>query len=267
MRPVVGYQGGKRRLLPRLRPHFPVPGVTHYIEPFVGMGANYLDLRSRGYDGPAVLADSNQQVADFWRMVHDDRGPHLCAAAAALGEVPATTARYYSLLDERVGDRVELAARWLWLTNYAFGNAPAVYGAGGWSRTGTKLTSAEKWGKTFPWGKCVDRLGAVVDLLREAPVVVVDDAAVAVAFSTSASHVYADPPYAGQYTYAGTSGGGHVAAVKRAYGYVVLSESPKAAPQLAANWRAEDGSVVARTSGGVGANGRRSESLYVRASA
>lgn len=68
--PVVGYPGGKRRMLVHLRPYFDPLTIRIYVEPFVGMGAVYLDLRARGYFGPAILSDSNALVCEFWRAVH-----------------------------------------------------------------------------------------------------------------------------------------------------------------------------------------------------
>ncbi len=72
MMPAIGYPGGKRRLLKRLEKFFPVDNIDCYGEPFVGMGALYLHLRSLGYSGPSILADNSQEVMDFWRLAHDD---------------------------------------------------------------------------------------------------------------------------------------------------------------------------------------------------
>lgn len=259
--PVIGYQGGKRRLLPRLRPYFPVADITRYVEPFTGMGALYLDLRGRGYGGPAILADAHPQVAGFWRMLHADPDP-LIRAAERLGDTPATTERYYAIIAEPVDDPVERVARFLWLTNYAFGNSPNVY-RDGWSRTvGTKLVSAEKWGKTFPWGDCVKRLHVAANTVAGTSALVYDDAALALADTTDSDHVYADPPYSGQRRYTG-GGGDFVKLVATARGHLVLSEGPKVADHLP-GWICDIGTVVARSSGGVGAVGKRSEVIYVR---
>lgn len=262
-RPVVGYQGGKRRLLPRLKPLFPIASMTHYVEPFVGMGALYLDLRGRGYRRPAVLADSHPQVADFWRLLHEDPDA-LVDAMRRVGEQPATAERYYAMLGEKTCDRADLVGRFLWLTNYAFGNSPNVYDDG-WSRTvGTKLTSAAKWGKTFPWDACIDRAVVAAAAVYGTDVIVLSDAADAVARTTAASHTFADPPYEKTRRYTGTAGTGHIGTVSAARGFVALSESPGVAEQMH-GWEMSTGDVVARMTGrGVGASGKRAEALFTR---
>lgn len=266
LNPVVGYRGGKRRLLTRLRPYFPADGIERYFEPFVGMGANYLDLRGRGYRGPAVLADSHPQVAAFWTMLHVDPDP-LIVACERLGETEATTDRYYNILSERVNDPVELVARFLWLTNYAFGNSPNVY-IDGWSRNnGTKLTSAAKWGKTFPWELCVERLRNAARVLAGTSTVVLDDAASALTMTTDNDHIYADPPYQGTWEYADLGTGDYIDMVNHARGFVVISERPDIAHRLV-GWEREDGTMVARARmmSGKGAGKVRGEAIYVRSS-
>lgn len=259
--PVVGYQGGKRRLLPRLRPYFPVHEITRYVEPFAGMGALYLDLRASGYRGPAILADSHPQVAAFWRLLHINPDP-LIAACERLGTQPATADRYYAIIDEPVDDVFELVARFLWLTNYAFGNSPNVY-RDGWSRTvGTKLVSAEKWGKTFPWPPCIKRLRSAAQTVTGTPTLVYASAQELAALTVDTDHVYADPPYSGQRRYTGGSGD-YVDLIASMRGRVVMSEGPSVAERLP-GWVCDIGSVVARSSGGVGAVGKRSEVIYIR---
>lgn len=262
--PVVGYQGGKRRLLGRLRPLFPMD-MPRYIEPFVGMGALYLDLRARGYRGPAVLADSNPCVAAFWEHVHcPQHGPALVEAATALSAEERSAERFYAMVEESVED-IERVARFLWLTNYAFANVPKVYEGDHWSRQGgTKLTSAARWGKTFPWDDCVKRLRAVVATCVTAPAVVLPEARDALNVAGRTDCIYADPPYRGQRGYRGSRPLGYVEAVRGCEaGLIVLSESPEVEASLP-GWRADIGEVIARTSGGKGATGMRKEVVYIR---
>lgn len=47
VRPVLKWAGGKRQLLPVLRPFYP-PTFARYFEPFVGSGAVFLDLLNSG---------------------------------------------------------------------------------------------------------------------------------------------------------------------------------------------------------------------------
>jgi DNA adenine methylase len=68
-RPFLRWAGGKTRLLRHLRPHFPARFGCYY-EPFLGGGAVFFEMRSRGY-GPAVLADLNPELINCWIQVRD----------------------------------------------------------------------------------------------------------------------------------------------------------------------------------------------------
>jgi site-specific DNA-adenine methylase len=199
MNPIVGYHGGKRRLLKHIRPLLPSE-ILRYVEPFVGMGAVYLDLRARGYVGDAMLADNNRCVADLWRILHGCDGDQLVCEVAKL-DPTADAEVYYAALRQDEKDRVKRVARFLWITNYAYANVAPIYrGRGnGWVGSGCKLTSAAKWNKTFPWGKCVDRLVAVRRLLKGKRCVVLDDAQDVEI--EPGDVVYADPPYFGRRGY------------------------------------------------------------------
>ena len=62
-RPLLKWAGGKRQLLPFIRPVCPTQ-FDRYIEPFFGSGAVFFDLhaagRLRGHE--AVLIDSNADL-------------------------------------------------------------------------------------------------------------------------------------------------------------------------------------------------------------
>ena len=75
VRPVLKWAGGKRQLLPELRPYYP-PSFARYIEPFVGSAAVFLDLHNRGMlDGRDVrLSDINADVIGCYRAIRDQVG-------------------------------------------------------------------------------------------------------------------------------------------------------------------------------------------------
>jgi DNA adenine methylase len=72
VRPVLKWAGGKRQLLPALRPFYPETFAC-YIEPFVGSGAVFLDLlnsgRTAGHD--VRLSDINADVIGCYRTIRD----------------------------------------------------------------------------------------------------------------------------------------------------------------------------------------------------
>ncbi len=72
VRPVLKWAGGKRQLLPALRPFYPRT-FARYFEPFVGSGAVFLDLLNSGRaDGREVrLSDINADIIGCYRMVRD----------------------------------------------------------------------------------------------------------------------------------------------------------------------------------------------------
>jgi len=86
LRPILKWAGGKRQLLPELRPYYP-KHFDRYFEPFVGSGAVFMDLHNGGLlDGRAVrLSDINADIIGCYRMVRDavdDVIEALCALEA-----------------------------------------------------------------------------------------------------------------------------------------------------------------------------------------
>jgi len=73
VRPILKWAGGKRQLLPRLRPFYPRE-FKRYFEPFTGSGAVFLDLHNRGLlDGREVWrSDINADIIGCYRMVRDE---------------------------------------------------------------------------------------------------------------------------------------------------------------------------------------------------
>src|SRR5262245_2488359 len=72
VRPILKWAGGKRQLLPELRPFYP-RRFGRYIEPFLGSGAVFLDLHNAGLlKGRRVaLSDINADVIGCYRVVRD----------------------------------------------------------------------------------------------------------------------------------------------------------------------------------------------------
>jgi DNA adenine methylase len=71
-RPLLKWAGGKRQLLPQLRRYYPRE-FGRYIEPFVGSGAVFFDLRTMGrlQNHDAVLIDSNADLIGCYTVVRD----------------------------------------------------------------------------------------------------------------------------------------------------------------------------------------------------
>lgn len=70
LKPFLKWVGGKRQLLPELRA-VTRGAYSHYFEPFLGGGALYFDLRSRGWDGRAILNDRNEHLIRTYTSIRD----------------------------------------------------------------------------------------------------------------------------------------------------------------------------------------------------
>ena len=57
VRPILKWAGGKRQLLPELRPFYP-RRFNRYVEPFLGSGAVFLDLSQQRASSTAVPPSS-----------------------------------------------------------------------------------------------------------------------------------------------------------------------------------------------------------------
>jgi DNA adenine methylase len=103
MRPFLKWIGGKRQLLPVLRRFYP-PSHGRYYEPFVGGGAMFFDLFTRGHVNGhgAVLSDANADLIGCYRRV----SRALDAVLAELDQLAADHATrgrecYLQVRDER----------------------------------------------------------------------------------------------------------------------------------------------------------------------
>lgn len=103
VRPFLKWVGGKRQLLPQLRPFVP-PTFERYIEPFVGSGAMFFDLYARGVadSHPAILGDTNADLIGTYAAIAD----HVEAVIRALqqlaiGHVEGGQNHYYDVRDNR----------------------------------------------------------------------------------------------------------------------------------------------------------------------
>lgn len=103
VRPVLKWAGGKRQLLPVLRPFYPGSFST-YFEPFLGSGAVFLDLvnsgRTEGRE--ARLSDVNADIIGCYRAIRDDV-EGVIAALWALDEGHRAGGRvhFYEVRDRR----------------------------------------------------------------------------------------------------------------------------------------------------------------------
>lgn len=107
VRPVLKWAGGKRQLLPALRPYYPV-SFKRYVEPFVGSGAVFLDLHNRGVlAGRDVrLSDTNADVIGCYRAIRDDVESVIAELRALQEDYKSRGAEhFYEIRDRRFNPR------------------------------------------------------------------------------------------------------------------------------------------------------------------
>lgn len=118
-RPILKWAGGKTRLVARILPRLPEQIQTYY-EPFVGGGAVFFALASRGRFKRAVLADLNQDLIDVYRGVQAD----VDAVIQLLEEYRQRHDRetYYKtrVLDPKTLELSERAARLIYLNKTGY---------------------------------------------------------------------------------------------------------------------------------------------------
>ena len=71
--PFIKWVGGKRKVIPELLKDMPSV-ISHYYEPFVGGGALFFHLRSKGLlmDHSITLSDTNLRLIRTYRAVRDN---------------------------------------------------------------------------------------------------------------------------------------------------------------------------------------------------
>jgi len=141
-RPLLKWAGGKRQLLPVFRAFYP-DEFLRYVEPFLGSGAVFFDLRSAGRlaGRKAHLADSNADLIGCYRAVRD-RPEEVIAALATLADAHAGDAdrAYYAVRERFNAARAappsagayspELAAMLIYLNRTGFNGLFRVNGQG-----------------------------------------------------------------------------------------------------------------------------------------
>jgi DNA adenine methylase len=103
IRPILKWAGGKRQLLPVLRPYYPKT-FSRYVEPFLGSGAVFIDCYNSGLldNRDVLLSDNNADIIGCYRMVRD-RVEETIEALHVLerGHRAAGPEHFYAVRDER----------------------------------------------------------------------------------------------------------------------------------------------------------------------
>ena len=206
VRPILKWAGGKRQLLPALRPYYPKI-FNRYFEPFLGSGAVFLDCHNAGLlHGRAVrLSDTNADIIGCYRMVRDAAE----AVIAALRELEAghrargrehfyevrdegfnpSRQRVHALPEPAEGYTPHLAAMLIYLNRTGYNGLFRLNSRGGFNVPVGRYAS--------PTICDADNLRFVSEALRQPGVTLaVQTFEAALADVREGDFVYLDPPYA-----------------------------------------------------------------------
>lgn len=187
MKPLLKWAGGKARLAEQIARAFGGRCGGTYFEPFVGSGAVYFHLRSRGLVGKAVLSDANPKLVEVHRAVRDDVEGVLRALAALPAE--DWRERYYEVRERYNGGPFHgpvHAARFLWLNRAGYNGLYRENSRGAFNVPIGRYTSVALPDR--------EHFLRVSELLRGAELRVAQFADV-IAEAGERDHVYCDPPY------------------------------------------------------------------------
>jgi DNA adenine methylase len=175
----VKWAGGKAQLLSQLRPLYP-KRFNLYLEPFVGGGAVFFDLRPDN----ALLLDSNFELINFYQVVKNNLDELLHDLEKHRNE----KIYYYEVrsLDSTQMGSIERASRFLFMNKTCFNG----------------LWRVNKKGKfNVPFGgyknpNFRDRENLyMVSVALQNTEVICDDFSSVLEYATPGSFVYLDPPY------------------------------------------------------------------------
>lgn len=179
IKPPIKWAGGKTQLLSQLRPLYP-KRFNLYLEPFVGGGAVFFDLRPDN----ALLLDSNFELINFYQVVKNNLDELLHDLEKHRNE----KIYYYEVrsLDSTQMGSIERASRFLFMNKTCFNG----------------LWRVNKKGKfNVPFGgyknpNFRDRENLyMVSVALQNTEVICDDFSSVLEYATPGSFVYLDPPY------------------------------------------------------------------------
>lgn len=121
LKPITGYPGGKQRYAKKIVNEFPTKYTTYY-EPFIGMGAVFLELQPK----KAVISDINKDVINVWNAIKNNP----IGLIRNLKKYPVinkiTFDKIRNALDKNKQLGISRASLYILYTNNSFGNYARV---------------------------------------------------------------------------------------------------------------------------------------------
>ena len=187
MKPILKWAGGKARLAEQIAAVFARPCEGTYFEPFMGSGAVFFHLKSKGLVSKAVLSDANHKLIAAHVAIRDDVGAVLSALARMPGD--DWRERYYEVRDAYNSGPFEgpaHAARFLWLNRAGYNGLYRENRRGEYNVPLGRYTSLKMPGEQH--FREISEMLQGVELLSAGFHEVLERA-------RPGDHVYCDPPY------------------------------------------------------------------------
>ncbi|MEW6722044.1 MAG: DNA adenine methylase [Candidatus Micrarchaeota archaeon] len=115
-KPFVKWAGGKRQLLKELMKG--LPEFENYHEPFLGGGALFFHLEALGRIKKAYLTDSNEELVNAYEVIKTD--VEALIGLLSSGKFKNDKETFYAIRADMPKDRIERAARFIYLNKTAF---------------------------------------------------------------------------------------------------------------------------------------------------
>jgi DNA adenine methylase len=206
VRPILKWAGGKRQLLPELRPFYP-RRFSRYVEPFLGSGAVFLDLHNSGllHRRRVAISDINADVIGCYLAVRDRPSAvvnalrkletgHRAGGAAHFYDVRDRAfnperRRIHATADPAAAYTPALAAMLIYLNRTGFNGLFRVNARGEFNVPAGRYASPRICDEAniHAWSAAIGRPGVTLS---------VSPFDVALAASGHGDFVYLDPPYA-----------------------------------------------------------------------
>lgn len=117
-RPFLKWAGGKGQLLAQFERFYPRKPIRRYIEPFVGSGAVFFDVKARLHPESAILCDNNQDLIKTFQAVKTN--VEAVIAALRVHKEKHGLEYYQSMRTHVPQDAVACAARLIYLNKTCF---------------------------------------------------------------------------------------------------------------------------------------------------
>ncbi len=182
-KPFVKWAGGKRQLINTLFNNIP-SSFSNYHEPFVGGGALYFKLWSEGMIKKAYLNDYNPDLIGAYKVIK--RNPLDLIDELKSKKYTNDSEAYYQMRKTEPEDRIERAARFMYMNRTAFNGLYRVNSKGKFNVPFGRYTNPKICNE--------ENILLVSEALRKATLTLGDFSVVSKK-ARKGDFVYFDPPY------------------------------------------------------------------------